>query len=136
LISQAQPLPKRFAPASANFSLNASKLPKVDLMSSPSFPEGSPPFVRAHDFPKEGMVRVSAAVVADDPRMSSGTAVQILDQIFDGFVRQLGFVLERVVDVGDVSLVMLGVVDFHRARVDVRLERVVGVREVLVIRKP
>jgi hypothetical protein len=43
LISHAQPLPKRPAPAAANFSLKASKLPNVDLMSSPNFPEGSPP---------------------------------------------------------------------------------------------
>jgi hypothetical protein len=38
-------------------------------------------------------------------------------------------VLERIVDVGDVSLVVFGVMDFHRARVDVRLKGVVGVRE-------
>ena len=58
-----------------------------------------------------------------------GHSVEVLDQIFDGFGGQLGLVLERVIDVSDVSLVMLGVVDLHRARVDMRLECVVRVRE-------
>ena len=42
-ISQAQPLPKRPRPAASNFSLNASKLPKVAVMSSASAPVGAPP---------------------------------------------------------------------------------------------
>ena len=70
---------------------------------------------------------MAAAVVADDAADVFRNGIQILDQVFDGFVRELGFVLEGVVDVGDVSLVMLGVMDFHRARIDMRLERVVGV---------
>ena len=85
--------------------------------------------VRAHDFPEEGMVRVTAAVVAHGGANVFGHGVEILDQILDRFRGELGLVFERVVDVGDVSLVMLGVMDFHRPRVDVRLERVVGVRE-------
>src|SRR4029453_18867067 len=37
--------------------------------------------------------------------------------------------LERLVRVVDVGLMVLGVVDLHRARVDRRLERVVGIRK-------
>lgn len=33
------------------------------------------------------------------------------------------------IEVVDVRLVMLGVVDFHGLRIDVRLERIVGVRQ-------
>ena len=60
--------------------------------------------------------------------MSSGTALKISDQILDRLRGQIGLVFERVVNVGDVSLVMLGVMDLHRPRVDMRLESIVGVR--------
>ena len=43
LSSHAQPLPKRPRPAASNFSLKASKLPKVAAMSVPSLPVGAPP---------------------------------------------------------------------------------------------
>ena len=59
--------------------------------------------------------------------MSSGTAFRLLIKSSTDFVRQLRLVLERVVKVGDVSLVMFGVMNFHRARVDMRFERVVCV---------
>ena len=42
---------------------------------------------------------------------------------------ELGRLLDRRVQVVDVRLMMLAVMDLHRLRVDVRLERVVGVRE-------
>ena len=60
--------------------------------------------------------------------MSSGTASRLLINSSTDFFCQLRLAFERVVHVGDVSLVMLGVMDLHRLRVDVRLERIVGVR--------
>ena len=75
------------------------------------------------------MVGVAAAVIAHDAANVFGHGGEVLDQIFDGFAGQIGLVLQGVVDVGDVSLVMLGVMDLHRARVDMRLERVVSVRQ-------
>ena len=74
------------------------------------------------------MVRMSAAVVAHDRADVFGNGIQIADQIFDRLFLQIGFAFDRVVHVGDVRLMMLGVMDFHRLRVDVRLERVVLVR--------
>src|ERR1700686_1835903 len=41
--SQAQPDPKRRTPAAANFVLNSSKDPNVDLMAAARSPFGSPP---------------------------------------------------------------------------------------------
>ena len=43
LTSQAQPLPKRLVPASANFSLKPAKLPQAWLMALARAPLGSPP---------------------------------------------------------------------------------------------
>src|SRR5690606_2802872 len=50
-------------------------------------------------------------------------------QLFDGFVLKLGILLERRVQPVDVRLMVLGVVDLHRLRVDVRLQRIVRVRQ-------
>ena len=68
-----------------------------------------------------------AAVIAHHSANVFRHRVQITDQILDRLGRQLRLVLERVVDVRDVGLVMLGVMDLHRARIDVRLKRIVGV---------
>src|SRR2546421_12168024 len=43
--SQAQPLPNWLAPAASNFSLKASKLPKVLLIASATAPVGFPPLL-------------------------------------------------------------------------------------------
>src|SRR5205823_10042209 len=53
LNQHAQPLPKRPTPAAANFSLNASKLPNADLISSASLPLGSPPAFGPRIFQKK-----------------------------------------------------------------------------------
>ena len=74
------------------------------------------------------MVRVSAAVVPHDRANVFRNRIQILDQVLDRFVFQVGLAFDRVVQVRDVRLMMLGVMDLHRLRVDVRLERVVIVR--------
>ena len=42
---------------------------------------------------------------------------------------EIGMIFQRVVGVGDIRLMVLVVVDFHRARVDVRFEGVVCVRK-------
>ena len=60
-------------------------------------------------------------------RMSSGTVLMPLQQILDALRLQLGMLLERGVQVGDVGVVMLPVMDLHRLLVDVRLERIGGV---------
>ena len=136
LINQAQPLPKRLTPASANFSLKASKLPKVDLMSSASLPDRFAAGLWAHDFPEEGMIRVAAAVVANGHANVFRHGAEIADQVLDRFGGELRFAFEGFVEVRDVSLVMFVVMDFHRAarRCAVRARR--WRKEVSVIRMP
>ena len=62
-------------------------------------------------------------------RMSSGTRVDVAKQILDALRLQLGMLLERRVQVGDVRLVMLAVMNLHRLLVDVRFERIGRVGE-------
>ena len=62
-------------------------------------------------------------------RMSSGTVLMPLSRSSTLLLLQVGVLLERGVQVVDVGRVMLVVVDLHRLFVDVRLERVVVVRQ-------
>ncbi len=84
---------------------------------------------RRDDFPEKRVVGVTAAIVAHGDADVSGHRSKVADQ----FAERLGFELrlagERVVEIGDIRLMVLGMVDFHRAGVDVRFERVVGVSE-------
>ena len=52
-----------------------------------------------------------------------------LEQILDALRLQLGMLLERGVQVVDVRAVMLAVMNLHRLLVDVRFERVGGIRK-------
>ena len=42
-------------------------------------------------FPEQGMVGVSAAVVSDDVPDLGGNGVEVADQLFDGFLLEIGF---------------------------------------------
>jgi hypothetical protein len=42
---------------------------------------------------------------------------------------ELGMLVQRGVEIGHISLVMLPVMNLHRLRVDVRFKRISGVRE-------
>jgi hypothetical protein len=74
------------------------------------------------------VVGVAAAMVAHCAALGFGHRLQIPDQFFHGFAGERGAV-DRFVELVDVGLVMFGVVDLHRLRVDMRFERVVGVRK-------
>jgi len=50
-------------------------------------------------------------------------------QVLDGLRRELRVLLQRSVGVGHVGRVVLVVMDLHRFRIDVRLERVERVRK-------
>jgi hypothetical protein len=54
--SQAQPLPKRPAPAASNLVLNSSKLPKVLSIALASSPDWLPLGVRLHQLPEHGVI--------------------------------------------------------------------------------
>jgi hypothetical protein len=75
------------------------------------------------------VVGVAAAVVADGGADAFGQRVQVLDQVLDALRLQVRVRLEGGIEVVDVGLVVLAVVDLHRLRVDVRLERVERVRQ-------
>ena len=72
---------------------------------------------------------MAAAVVAHGGADRLGQRVEVLDQLLDRLALQLGELLERGVEVVDVGLVVLAVMNLHRLRVDVRLERVERVRQ-------
>ena len=84
--------------------------------------------VRAHDLPEERVVRVPAAVVAHGRPPLLRQQVDVVEHLLERPAVPLG-ALDRLVQVVDVGLVVLVVVEPHRLLVDVRLERVVGVRK-------
>ena len=70
-------------------------------------------------------------------RTSSGTAGQILQQIFGGFLEpKLGVLLDRAVQVGHVRLVVLVVMQLHRRFVDVAAQEPHSHRAKGVVRRP
>jgi hypothetical protein len=74
------------------------------------------------------VVVVAARVVAHRRPLVLGDLVEVAEHLLDGLVRPVGAV-ERLVRVVHVGLVVFVVVDLHRLLVDVRLERVVVVRQ-------
>jgi len=72
---------------------------------------------------------VAAAVVADGGRLVRRNLADVLHQVFNVHVGELG-AFDGVVQVGDVGVVMLAVVDLHRLRVDMRLQRILRIRQI------
>jgi hypothetical protein len=73
---------------------------------------------------------VAAAVVAHRRLDVVGHAVDVLQQVVEALVVELGMLVERGVEVGDVCLMMLAVMNLHRLAVDMGFERrgVIGQR--------
>src|SRR5690606_16415688 len=82
------------------------------------------------DFPEERVVHVSAGVVADGGADVLGDAAEVFDEFVGAFRFEVRFAGDGVVQVGDVCLMMLRVMDFHRAGIDVGLKGVVCVAEI------
>ncbi|MNI39498.1 hypothetical protein D3C73_936810 [compost metagenome] len=78
--------------------------------------------------PEQAVVGVAAAVVAHCAADRFGQGIQIGDQGFHRLRRQARL-FQRGIEVVDVGLVVLAVVDFHRARIEVRFEGIVGIGE-------
>jgi hypothetical protein len=78
--------------------------------------------VRRHRLPEERVVEVAAAVVADRGALLLGDLGEVRDDLLDRLVGEVG-ALERGVRLVHIRLVVLVVVDLHRLRVDVGLER-------------
>ncbi len=85
-------------------------------------------FARRHDLPKHRVIHVAAAVVAHDGADVLGHGAQVFHELLGAFALELG-PFDGVVQLGDVGRVVLVVMDLHRFRVDVRLERVIGIWE-------
>src|SRR5690606_38698288 len=79
--------------------------------------------IRSDSFPEQGVVRVTAAIVANCAADSLRYTAQVSDQIFDRFSLQISVSFQRCVQVRHVSVVMASVVNLHRLRVDMRLQR-------------
>jgi hypothetical protein len=72
---------------------------------------------------------VAAAVVADDAADVRGHGVEIADEVLNGLAFEVGLAGESLIDVGHVSGVMLIVMNLHGLRIDVRFERILGIRK-------
>jgi hypothetical protein len=75
------------------------------------------------------VVPVAAAVVANGSADCFRDAADALAEILDALALQVGMALKRVIQIGDVSLMMLPVMNLHRLGVDVWFERRVVIRE-------
>jgi hypothetical protein len=81
---------------------------------------------RSKDVPEELMVHVASAVVSDHCPDRLRDLVEAMQQVLDRELGERRIRLECLVQVVDVGFVMPVVMEFHRLRVDVRLERVVA----------
>ena len=70
---------------------------------------------------------MAAGVIAHATADGLGDLREVGDQGVDVQRGERGMVLKEIVGVGDVSLVVLAMVDFHGLRIDVGLEGVRGV---------
>ena len=77
--------------------------------------------------PPEGVVGVASALIADGGAGGFGPGIQICDQILDGLSGQLGMSGDGGVEIIHVGLMVLVVMQVHGGRVEVRLQRVIGV---------
>ena len=72
---------------------------------------------------------MAAAIIADCSANVFRHAIQIFQQIVNGFGLQLGMALEGLVQVRDVGAMMFVMVNFHRLRVDVGFQSVKCIRQ-------
>ena len=122
-ISHTQPLPKRPAPALPHSVLKLSKLPNAALIASAALPVGAPPALGAIHVQNMLWFQCPPPLLRTAVRMASGTLLMPRHRSSMLLPCSSGCLLERGIQVGDVRLMMLPVMDLHRLRVDVRLER-------------
>jgi hypothetical protein len=113
-------------PVSLSFALKSSKEPNAASIAWR--PVGLAAAVGAHRLPEQRVVVVAAAVVADGSTLVLGHLAQVGQDLLDRLAVERS-ALERGVRLVHVRLMVLVVVEAHGVRVDVRLERLVGVGE-------
>ena len=79
---------------------------------------------------EQNMVGVAAGIVAHATADGLGDFAQVGNQRMDVEGGEGGVVLQEIIGVGDVGLVVLAVMDFHRLGVDVGLKSVMGVWQI------
>ena len=84
----------------------------------------------SENFPEEGMVPVSTAVITNRAADGVGYGAQILDDLFEGLGFEGGIAGDGLVEIVHIGLVMLlAVMDFHGGLVKMRFECVSRVGE-------
>ncbi len=74
------------------------------------------------------MVGVPASVVSHRAPYVCRHGVQIADQFFNRFLLEVRLPGDRLIHVRDVGAVMFVVMNFHCLRVNIRFERIFGIR--------
>src|SRR6266699_418950 len=75
------------------------------------------------------MIIMPTTLVADRRSDFLRHSIQVFDQILNFLASKIRKVCYRLVEVGDISSVMLIVMNFHRARIDVWFKRVKRIRQ-------
>jgi hypothetical protein len=88
---------------------------------------GGAAFAWANGFPEERVIGVTATVVANGAANGLGNFGQISDEIAHALRSRDAGVSQGFVHIGDVGLMMLGVVDLHRFGIDVRNKGIISV---------
>src|SRR5690606_25690595 len=86
--------------------------------------------IRGARRPEQRMVGVTATVIAHCRPDVVRDAVDAAQQILYRLAPQLGVLLQGGVQLVDIRLVVLLMMDLHRPRIDVRLERVVWIWQI------
>ncbi len=79
--------------------------------------------IGGHAVPEEGVIPVTAAVVAHGRGDVSGDFADVFAKVIDAHGFEIGLACEGVVQIGDVSVVMTAMMNFHRRGINVRFER-------------
>ena len=91
---------------------------------------GGSAFIGTKEFPEEGMVGMTAAIVAYGATDGFRHGSEIGDEGFDRLRGKLGSALEGLVQIRHISRMMLVMMDFHRAGIDAGLEGIGRVRKI------
>src|SRR5262245_4813877 len=85
--------------------------------------------IRGHDFPKQRVVGMPAAIIAHGGADRLGHGRKIPHQLVDRLRQETGLIFERLIQLVHLRLVLAAVMDFHRQFVDGLFQRVGRIRQ-------